>query len=76
MSPQRPIEALLEQEVEWIELPEPEIKDGLYAVREGTLEIGTARLRALAIVENIGVPVATRYPGSSSTLMTSQGGKS
>jgi hypothetical protein len=44
-----PIEALLGQEVEWTELPEPEKKDGLYAVQEGTLEIGAARFRAYVL---------------------------
>lgn len=44
-----PIEKLLEQEVEWTELPAPEDKDGLYAVREGVLEIGAARLRTYVL---------------------------
>lgn len=44
-----PIEKLLEQEVEWIRLPEPKSSDGLYAVREGTLEIGAARLKVFVL---------------------------
>ncbi len=44
-----PVEQLLDQEVEWTDLPEPESPDGLYAVREGVLEVGTARLRTYVL---------------------------
>jgi len=40
-----PVERLLEQDVLWTDLPKPQSKDGLYAVREGVLEIGVARVR-------------------------------
>lgn len=49
MAADSPIEKLLEQEVDWTELPEPENKDGLYAVREGVLEIGAAKLRVYVL---------------------------
>ncbi len=42
------IERLLDG-VDWTDLPEPEDKDGLYAVREGMVEIGAARFKVYVL---------------------------
>lgn len=49
MSDLSAIEAMLERNVQWTELPEPENKEGLYAVKEGVLELGALRLRAYVL---------------------------
>jgi hypothetical protein len=43
------IESMLERNVEWTDLPEPETTDGLYAVKQGVLELGALRLRSYVL---------------------------
>lgn len=44
MSETSAIEAMLEREVEWTDLPEPEVK-----VKQGVLELGALRLRTYVL---------------------------